>query len=423
MKHGPDSAAVLAIGDELLAGADADLNSPYIAHRLTEVGRHVAQCGIVGDYEEDIAEQLATFCSRHPLVFATGGLGPTLDDVTRHAAARAGGVELAHSAEAWEQVKQWYARSTRPMPASNERQALIPAGATVLFNRLGTAPGFRMQIGASTLIVLPGPPREMQSMFTEVALPWLADHPALEQVVDTHRFHLFGLSESVFADAAGAWMDREANPQMGVTVKGGVMAVRILARGLEADAVRALLLERAQAFRERFGEHVFSEEQPDLAVALGQELLAQGITIAFAESCTGGLAAAQLTRMAGISAVFREGFVTYSNEAKEARLGVPLELLDSFGAVSEPVAGAMAAGAARQAGARLAISVTGIAGPGGAVPGKPVGTVCFGTSMDGEVCTYERRYPDLGRDWIRERAAGEALDLGLRAARGAAGTP
>jgi len=421
VRPGRETAAVLAIGDELLAGAHADLNSPYIAERLQEVGRRMAQCAIVGDHEEEIADQLSMFCSRHPLVFATGGLGPTLDDITRHAAARAAGVELVRSEEAWEQVKDWYSRSSRPMPASNERQALIPSGATVLRNPQGTAPGFRVQVGGSTLIVLPGPPWEMRAMLAESVLPWLAEHPATDEVIDVHRFHLFGLSESAFADAAGEWMDRSANPLMGVTVKGGVMAVRLLARGADSGSVRALLIERAGEFRERFGEHVFSEDEPDLATVLGRELLARGLTIALAESCTGGLAAAQLTRMAGISAVFREGFVTYSNEAKRARLGVPVELTDACGAVSEEVAGAMAAGAAERAGARLAVSITGIAGPGGGSPEKPVGTVCFGVSIDGEVRTLERRYPDLGRDWIRERAAGEALDLGLRAARGVSG--
>ena len=395
------SVGLLAIGDELVQGAHPDLNSPWLASRLTETGRTVARGIGVGDDEEAIAEALLDLSARATLVVASGGLGPTLDDVTRHAAARAAGVPLVRSEEAWEQVLAWYARADRGMPASNERQALVPLGAVVLDNPTGTAPGFRVAVGGATLFVLPGPPAELTVMAERHLLPWAAAHPIGGQVFASRRFHLFDLSESVFADLAGSWMSRAENPLMGVTVSGGILSVKLVARAATGHEAEAVLAARALAFGERFGQHVFSEHSADLGLAVGEDLVARGMTATTAESCTGGLVAGALTRAPGISAVFREGIVAYSDEAKVALLGVEPELLARHGAVSQEVALAMASGAAARAGARLAVSVTGIAGPTGGTPEKPVGLVCFGLSRDGETVAVARRWPDAGRDRIR----------------------
>jgi competence/damage-inducible protein CinA-like protein len=410
-------AGVVAIGDELLAGAHPDLNSPYLAGQLAEAGRHVERVVVVGDDESDIAAAIADMAKRVPLVIASGGLGPTLDDVTRHAAARAAGVELVRSEEAWDQVRAWYTRADRPMPDSNARQALVPTGATVLANRCGTAPGFRMSIGAAVLFVLPGPPAELADMYEHGVAPWLERHPAGEEVFRARSFYLHDLSESVFADAVGAWMERDANPRLGVTVKGGVMSAKLLARGRDELQALSLLDGRGAEFTARFGEHIFSEHTPDLALALGQVLLAKGLSVTAAESCTGGLVVGALTRVPGISAVLRESVVTYADVAKTERLGVPAELLEAHGAVSAEVAGAMARGAAARAGARLAVAVTGVAGPGGGTPAKPVGLVWFGVCLDGEVQTVSRRWPTVGRERVRAWATAKALALLLEAAR------
>ena len=410
---------LLAIGDELLAGAHPDLNSPWLAARVAEHGRRVARVVTVGDDEQAIAAAIADLARRAALVVTSGGLGPTPDDLTRHGAARAAGVELGHSEEAWGQIRRWYQRAGREMPATNERQALIPAGATVLENTTGTAPGFRASVGDAALFVLPGPPREMQAMAEQSLLPWLADRPLDGTVRRVRALHMFDLPESTFAQDAGAWLARDANPLIGVTVKQGILSAKLVAEADSAAEAEELLATRGAELRERFGAHVFSEDTPDLALVLGAELVRGGATVTVAESCTGGLVAAALTRAPGISAVFREGFVTYSNEAKTRQLGVGEALLTEHGAVSPPVAEAMARGAAERADVRLAVATTGIAGPGGGSEAKPVGLVWFGLARGTESVAVRRRWPDAGRDRIRTWATAKALALLLQAARGA----
>ncbi len=403
--------AVVAVGDELLEGDHADTNSSEIARAMLEVGRSAGRFLVLRDEEETLAREIAQLARTHGTVIVTGGLGPTLDDVTRHAVARAAGVPLVVSAEARTQVTEWFARAGRPMAESNERQALVPRGAAVIANPRGTAPGFCVAVGEATLFALPGPPREMRGMLEEAVLPWLAARPVDAWARCAGSFFLFDLSESLFADRVGAWMERSANPLIAVTAKAGVLSVRLVARGSTVDEARARLAERSEEFRARFAAHVLSEESADPALALGRVLLEHGITISLAESCTGGMVAAALTRVSGISAVFRESFVTYSNDSKLARLGVPAELVARHGAVSREVAEAMASGAARATGARVTLAVTGIAGPTGGTPEKPVGTVCYATALDGVVESQERRFPPAGRDQVRDWAT--SLGLGL----------
>ncbi|MCP3919826.1 MAG: nicotinamide-nucleotide amidohydrolase family protein [bacterium] len=412
-----ESAACLAIGDELLAGAHPDLNSPFLAARLPEWGRHVVRIAEVRDDERAIAEAVTELAREAGLVLVSGGLGPTLDDVTRHGVARAAGLELEHSEEAWEQSSAWYRQGGREVPESNRRQALIPRGAEVLHNGHGTAPGFHVRVGGANCFALPGPPHELQGMFADVVEPWLARNPVGELVYDVRRMHLYDLSESVFADSVGNWMARGVNPLMGVTVKGGILSVRLIAHGVSASEAAERNARRAGELAGLFGERVFSETTADLAYAVGELLIERGVQTTCAESCTGGLVASRLTSVPGISAVFREGFVTYSDEAKSRRLGVPEPLLAAHGAVSAPVAAAMASGAAEAAGADLAVSLTGVAGPDGGTPDKPVGLVWFGIAHRGEVSTHERRWPNAGRARVREWAASKALSLLLAAVR------
>jgi len=420
MSAGAGRARLVAVGDELLAGVHPDLNSPWLAARLAELGWQVDRIAVAGDDEEVIAEVVRDAAAQAALVVVTGGLGPTLDDVTRHGVARAAGRTIARSEEAWSQVRAWYERSARAMPASNERQALVPQGASVLANPAGTAPGFRVEIGAASVFVLPGPPRELEVTAELHLVPWATARRAAAEVFRARRFFLVDLSESLFADRAGDWMRRDANPLMGVTVKEGILSVKLVARAGDEARAEALLADRGAAFLEVFGPQVFSETSPDLARVAGEELLARGLTVTCAESCTGGLVAAALTRTPGISALLRQAFVTYSDDAKSEALDVPRSLLERCGAVSAEVAGAMAEGAARRARARLAVAVTGIAGPGGGSPEKPVGLVWFGLHRDGESATVSRRWPDAGRDRVRTWACAKALSLLLRAARGEA---
>lgn len=412
---------LLSVGDELLAGAHPDLNGPYLAKRLTEWGREVVEVRAVRDVEADIARAVAEMLSRHGLVITTGGLGPTEDDVTRHGAAMALGQSLDHNKQAWGQVLAWYQRSDRQPPESNLRQALVPAGAEVIANPAGTAPGFLARKGDATLVVLPGPPREVAAVFDAGIAPWLDAHPVAEGVRALRYLHFADLSESVFADRANEWMGRDQNPLMGVTVKNGVLSVRILARAAEAATAGARAEERALQVIDAFPGKLFSRRFATPAQELAAQALELGISFTVAESCTVGRIAAALGACPGISSVFNESLVAYSAEAKTERLGVPPALLERHGAVSEPVVRAMAEGAAKRTSARLSIAVSGVAGPGGGSPDKPVGLVWFATCMDGEVRAVERRWPPADRERLQAWATQKALVLGLTAIRDSAG--
>ena len=407
-------AALVVVGDELLAGSHPDLNSPVLARMLSEVGIVVEGIEVVPDDEEAIAAAVERALARTSLVVCTGGLGPTLDDVTRHGVARAFGLEVELDPRALAEIKTWFERRGTPMPKINERQALFPRGAVRIPNRVGTAPGFRLQRPDDrTIVSLPGPPAELQVVAREELVPWLQATGRARAALAERRFYVFGISESVFAEEVGDWMARDAEPRIGCSAKKGRLEVVLRATSDDA-ATLARLEARAAEFRERFVAAIYSESEARVELVLGRALIDAGIETTLAESCTGGLAAALLTRIAGISAVLREAFVTYADAVKTETLGVPAELIAAHGAVSAPVAEAMARGAARRTGARLALSVTGVAGPGGGSPEKPVGLVWFGTCLDGEVRSSERRFPPGERNWIRTLAAHHALFLGWR---------
>lgn len=406
--------AILATGDELVTGTSIDTNSATIARALLEIGHEPARFVVLGDDEDGLVHALLELARDHAALVVTGGLGPTLDDVTRHAFARAAGVELELDPALLAQLKELFASRKREFAASNERQALVPRGARVLPNPNGTACGFELAIGAARAFALPGPPREMLPMLRDHVLPALEARTGASTSFARAGLYLFGLSESAFADACGPWMARGANPLVGVTAKGGVLTVMVRASGPDAASARAACDAKAAELRERFAAWLVSESEPDLAYVLGRECLARGVKVTLAESCTGGLAAMRLTRLRGVSAVFERSWVTYANAAKEAELGVPRELLAAHGAVSAQVAEAMALGAARRAGAALSIAITGVAGPDGGTPEKPVGTVWFAVALDGVVRSEERRFVVRERDLVREFAANTAFDLARR---------
>lgn len=411
MTEDPRKAAVIAVGDELLAGDLSDGNSGVIARALLELGIETDRFLVVGDDRASLERAFVEHCNDYQIVVVTGGLGPTLDDVTREAAAAAAGVPLERSPQALERIRAIFAARGRAFAESNERQAWFPAGAQVMPNAWGTAPGFRVWVQGGMLAALPGPPAEMRAMLEAELIPYLASTCGRGERFERAHFYLVGLPESTFADLAGDWMERSALPRMGVTADHGVLSVSLRARASSEAGVRAQLDPRCAAFRERFGEWIFSEQDPDLAHAVGRTLIERGLTVATAESCTGGLVAELLTSVPGVSAVFLEGWTTYSNEAKAHSLGVPAELIRERGAVSGEVAAAMAAGAAASSGARLAVSTTGIAGPEGGTAEKPVGTVFVGLCVDGRASAEELRLPDIGRAGVRRLAAHRALDL------------
>lgn len=419
----PASVGIVAVGDELLAGAHPDLNSPYLAYRCQEFGRSVRRVIVVGDEEPDIAAAVNALAAENATVFVSGGLGPTLDDVTRHGVARALGVELYESEEAWAEVSGWFIRAGRPVLDSNRRQALIPVGSERIPNGFGTAPGFRAQHPSGAVVMVgPGPPQELQGVFDAEIAPWLAAHPPDTKKRSKRVLHFGDLPESTFAEGVGEWMARDANPLVGVTVKEGVLTARCVAiADTEAEADR-LADERAAAILALFPDRYLGDDVAGLGAFVGGYLARTGLAFTVGESCTGGLIAGALTDAPGISAVFDGSFVTYANERKVEILGVSQASLEAHGAVSAQVAAEMARGALERTGARLAVSTTGVAGPTGGTEAKPVGLVWFGLALrhasgQVEVRTLERRWPPLGRDRIRSWATNKALGLLLEGAR------
>lgn len=411
--------AVVSIGDELMEGRHLDRNAATIAKCLVAAGLQPAEHVTLGDDEGDLVQAFRRLAERVDVIVSSGGLGPTLDDMTRSAAARAAGVELEHSAEAEVVLRDLYLEMGREMAASNLRQVEFPAGARVLANRKGTAPGFGIQIGACWSFALPGPPREVGPMLEEQVMPTLEELGLVVRAPDRRSFYLHAQSESVFAEQvaeAGDWMAEDADPRMGVTAGAGLLAVELVARQA-TDESAAQLAERVHAFRVMYREWIYSETEKSLGIVLARELIEAGVSVALAESCTGGRITAELCRTPGISAVLEHGWVTYSAGAKQAELGVEAALIEAHGVVSREVAGAMAQGAWERSGARLVLAVTGVAGPGPDEAGAPEGLVWFGLAIDGQVTCFERRFPPVGRVRVQtwaEVAGLIALLEGLR---------
>lgn len=418
MIHDVRRAATIAIGNELIEGRHADTNSGEIAAALAELGIEVAQFVVVGDDSVRLERLFRELTAEFQVVIATGGLGPTLDDVTREAAAQAAGVPLALDPEALLHLKELWSKRGRPMPVTNERQAQFPVGAQIMANSAGTAPGFRVWIDGGVLAALPGPPREMRAMLEQELLPWIRATCGVGPAICVRSLYLCGLPESEFADVVGAWMERGLNPRVDVTAHAGVLSVKVMGKQASQAAALEVTEARAEEVARRFEPHVFSRDDPRLEVALALALRAKRWRITFAESCTGGGLAQRLTSVPGASEVFREGWITYSNEAKMRRLGVPEVTLAAHGAVSLQVAEAMALGALRESDADVAISCTGIAGPDGGNALKPVGLVCFGVATRSSVSSHERRYAQLGRDSVRAFAVHTGLELAWRAVSG-----
>jgi len=404
--------ALLSTGEELVRGAIADTNAPWIARTLKRLGALVVEARQVGDGRATIAAAALELSRRCDLLVVTGGIGPTADDRTREALADAAGVAVREDAAALAQVEAYFARFRRTASASNRRQALLPEGARVVVNPIGSAPGFALQIGGALAVVLPGVPTEMQRMVEEWLVPRVrARNGAV--AFEERLLQVVGLAESVVGERIDAWMRADA-PLVSVTV--AASRVTICASDAADAAGRARLDACTQAMRAALGDHVFAEGDVTLAEHVVGRLRERRLTVALAESCTGGLVAAALTDVPGASEAVLEGCVTYTEAAKTRTLGVGEELLRRHGAVSEEVARAMAEGVRRRAGATFGVATTGVAGPGGGTPEKPVGLVHAAVAGPDGVAHLEKRFPG-DRALVRTFAVTAALDLLRRALR------
>lgn len=399
--------ATLSIGDELMLGEIVDTNAPFIATRLYGEGYRVARHLAVGDDEAAIAAAIRELAATHRVIVATGGLGPTEDDVTARAAAMAFDQELTLREEVLTHIRAFAARVGRTLHPRNEQQAWLPATAELIPNPVGTAYGFRLEHGDCSLFVLPGVPDEMAAMFTATVLPTLCRLLPSPPVCLTRVLKVIGLPEAEISarvfDLAGPGIE------LAYCVAFPEVQLKLRATGRDRAGVEALLDDTASRVRERLGDAVFAEGEETIDTVVARLFRERELTLALAESCTGGLIAKRITDLPGSSAYFSQGIVAYANEAKERLLGVPRELLLNFGAVSREVAEAMANGVRERAGCDLGLAVTGVAGPDGGSEEKPVGTVYIALA-DAEGCRVERFRFGGSRDKVRIRTAVMALD-------------
>ncbi|HKO15454.1 MAG TPA: competence/damage-inducible protein A [Gemmatimonadaceae bacterium] len=406
---------LITIGDELLLGFTIDTNAAHLARELAAIGVAIVRRTTVGDEASAIATAVGEALDRTGAVITTGGLGPTSDDLTKQSIAALFGrglrVDEAHIA--WMQ-ERWRTRFGRDLPAANRQQALIPEGARKLVNRHGSAPGIWLEDDAGRWVVmLPGVPREMRGMLADTLLPLLRERLAAwgaPTVVRSRMLRTTGVAESLLADRIDGMAEPLRDVSLAYLPHPEGVDLRVTTRGhtpAEADTILAAAVDRLRAVLDR---HVYAEEDTDLAAALLDDCRARHLTIAVAESCTGGLLGARLTSVPGSSDVVLGGIIAYHDDVKRTLLDVLQADLRAYGAVSEPVARQMATGVRARTGARIGIGITGIAGPGGGTPEKPVGTVWIAVDLKDEIRAVLLHL--IGdRDEIRRRAAQAALSL------------
>ena len=410
------TAALLSIGTELTRGELVNTNAAWLGEELTKLGFDVVEHLTVDDEFERIVTALHRFAEIHRVVIVTGGLGPTSDDLTTEAAGRAAGVVLRRDESVVEGIRQKFKLFGRVMPESNAKQGDFPEGAEVLPNPVGTAPGFAMTLGGARFFFVPGVPREMKHIFGESIAPVIA---ALAEP-RTHQVHLrtFGMTESGVAEALHDLEKGHEGLTLGYRAHFPEIEVKVHVRAESLSEAERQSLAIADEVRARLGDAVFGGRDDAFAEVVARALRDTGQTLAVAESCTGGEVGQMLTRFAGASEYLLLDAVVYANSAKEAVLGVSPGVLLAHGAVSAETAAAMAEGALRVAGADIAVSITGVAGPGGGTEDKPVGTVWFGLARKGHPTFTKHRKLPWARDRVQTLAAYVALELVRRAALG-----
>ena len=403
-------AELLAIGSELLGPLRADTNSLWLTERLLDAGIEVAVRATLADDPALLESAFRGALQRAQVVIATGGLGPTADDLTREAAAAATSRRLQRDPAIVEALRARFARYGRPMSDTNLKQADVIEGALVLQNARGTAPGQLVEQAGRVVVLLPGPPREMMPMFDEQVLPRLRERAGAARVVRRRVLRIAGMSESGVDEVAAPVYARFENPKTTILGAPGQVELHLVAHGDgEADA-QARIDELARLLREALPGRIFSEDGRELPHVVVELLRERGLTLALAESCSGGLLSTRLTEVPGVSAVLERAVVSYANQAKVEALCVPAELLAAKGAVSEEVAAAMAEGVLAAAHADVAVAITGIAGPDGGTPEKPVGLVYVATCGAAGTRVRKNLFPG-GRELVRHQSTQVALEM------------
>lgn len=405
---------LVCVGTEILLGNIVNTNAAYLSEMCARLGLSMYYQSVVGDNEERMTQVIKQAVDRSDVVILCGGLGPTQDDMTKEVAAKVMGkalVEDAHTKECIMNMMSGYIKNNpqNKITANNWKQALIPEGAIVLDNANGTAPGLIIEESGKVVILLPGPPNELIPMFENQVYPYL--HKKQPEVIVSSMVKVCGIGESFAEDMIRDLIDAQTNPTIATYAKTGEVHLRVTAKAETEENAQALIQPMVEELKKRFGNTIFTtDEKVTLEESIVQQLKEKNLTVTTVESCTGGGLAARIINVAGASDVIKQAYITYSDEAKIAVAGVERKIIDTYTAVSEQTAAQMAQGGVEHSGSDIAISVTGIAGPGGGTKDKPVGLVYIGCCYRGNTVVKEYRF-NGNRSKVREQAVVKGLTL------------
>ena len=400
-------AEIITVGTEILLGDILNTNCRYLSRELAAMGIEMYYQITVGDNEERLLKTLDESLNRSDIVICTGGLGPTEDDITKEVCAKYFGYELELNKPSLDAMIERFKHMNRVPTKNNEKQAYFPKEAYILKNDNGTAPGCIMEKEGKMIVVLPGPPREMEPMFENYVKPYLSK--LTDDVIESEVLRIIGVGESKVENDILDIIDSQTNPTIATYAKGYECTLRITAKAKSVEEAKELIKPMSDEMKRRFGQSLYATGETSIEEVVSKMLVENNLKIAVAESCTGGMVSASLINYPGISSVFMDGCVTYSNEAKMKSLGVKKETLDVYGAVSDKCAKEMASGVAARYNTNIGIATTGIAGPDGGTDEKPVGLVYFGIYINGKVIS--KKYVFNGdRQGVRERATRTILN-------------
>lgn len=401
--------AILSVGTELLFGQITNTNTVFLSQKLNLLGFDVMYHYTVGDNPGRLEEMIRMAFQDCDLIITTGGLGPTQDDLTKEIACRTLDDELVVHQPSMDRLENYFRRQNRQMTENNRKQAYMPSRAVVFENDQGTAPGFALEKDGKMIICMPGPPREMTAMFENKVLPYLEEQS--ESTIYYRMIRMFGIGESMLETKLLPLIDRQIDPTLATYAKEGECCLRIASKRDSREEARAAVDSMLEKVKEIIGEYIYSCDDEELVDVVAAKLMKRGLTLSSAESCTGGMFSAAMIGISGISQVFDRALVTYSNEAKMQELGVKAETLKAHGAVSEETAREMAEGLYKASGSDVCVSVTGIAGPEGGTPEKPVGLVYIGAHYQGKTYCRKVQTRNVSRNWNRNYAVLSMLDL------------
>lgn len=402
------NAELIAVGTEILLGQIVNTDAQIISQGLSELGIDVYYQTVVGDNPERLKRAILEAKSRADIIITTGGLGPTLDDLTKETLAEAFNKKLVLHEKSLEDIKNFFDKIGKVMTPNNEKQAWLPEGCTVFTNEWGTAPACGFESDGKYVIMLPGPPRECEPIFKKYAMPFL--YPLAGGFIKSHNVRMFGIGESAMETKLHDLMESMQNPTIAPYAKTSECFVRITAKAETEDKADEMLKPVVEKVKQIIGDDVYGVDVDSLEQVVGQLLIKNNMTLSVAESCTGGLLSKRITDLAGASAYYMGGVCSYSNDVKMKVLGVKTETLEKYGAVSSQTAEEMAKGVAERLGADVGVGITGIAGPDGGTDEKPVGLVYISVYINGKYITRKTNNTN-GRDRIRNHAASLALDI------------